>query len=143
MASSSLALLVGCGVASGQKAVQLAPLTLIPQMLFSGLFLPVAKIPLSLRWVRYLCPLKYAIDLMTIVEFSYVRDAIDQCTASGASKLQCQQEYPGDYLRQTLVENQSIEWDQWGFYLGTLVALLVGFRVIATILLWRKGKFVF
>lgn len=35
---------------------------------------PVAKIPLSLRWARYLCPLKYAINLMTIVEFQYVKD---------------------------------------------------------------------
>eukprot|EP00975_Prorocentrum_lima_P054402 11410536-Prorocentrum_lima.AAC.1 len=32
-----------CGVASGQKAIQLAPLAMLPQMLFSGLFLPVGN----------------------------------------------------------------------------------------------------
>lgn len=33
-----------------RQAIQLAPLALIPQMLFSGLFLPVSKIPESLQW---------------------------------------------------------------------------------------------
>ncbi|CAE8676936.1 unnamed protein product, partial [Polarella glacialis] len=142
MASSSLALLVGCGVTSGQKALQLAPLTLVPQMLFSGLFLPVAKIPASLRWVQVLCPLKYAIDLMTIVEFSYIKDSIDSCERT-ASDVECRQSLPGDYLRQALIHNQSIEWDQWAVYLSLLGALLVGFRVVATTFLWRKGKYVF
>lgn len=142
MASSSLALLVGCGVSSAQKAIQLAPLTLIPQMLFSGLFLPVSKIPISFRWVRWLCPLKYAIDLMTIIEFHSVKDNIDKCEQSHPPAF-CQTQHPGDYLQQTLVESQTVEWDQWSFYLMMLAALLVGFRVLATILLWRKGRYVF
>eukprot|EP00439_Symbiodinium_sp_Y106_P004971 s1653_g1.t1 len=139
VASSSLALLVGCGVSTAQKAIQLAPLTLIPQMLFSGLFVPVAKIPLSLRWVRYLCPLKYAINLMTIVEFSYVKESIDNCEQE-YSQAQCMAQQPGDYLRQQLVQTQSVEWDEWSFYLGALVGLYVLFRLIASILLWRKGR---
>ncbi|CAE7034882.1 st [Symbiodinium natans] len=94
IASSSLALLVGCGVSSAQKAIQLAPLTLIPQMLFSGLFVPVAKIPLSLRWARYLCPLKYAINLMTIIEFQYVKDSIDDCEQE-FPQAQCMQQSLG------------------------------------------------
>merc|ERR1719498_1255172 len=81
IASSSLALVIGCGIASAQKAIQLAPLALIPQMLFSGLFLPVQKIPASLRWVKYICPLKYAISLLADVEFQFVRDAIHNCEA--------------------------------------------------------------
>lgn len=142
IASSSLALLVGCGVASGQKALQLAPLTLIPQMLFSGLFLPVAKIPSTLRWVRYLCPLKYAINLMTLVEFSYVKDSIDSCQTLHTVE-ECQSMHPGDYIRHKLVENQSIYWDRGTEYLAALLGLLVGFRIISTFLLWHKGKYVF
>ncbi|CAJ1422261.1 unnamed protein product [Effrenium voratum] len=142
IASSSLALLVGCGVASSQKAIQLAPLTLIPQMLFSGLFLPVAKIPASLRWVRFLCPLKYAIDLMTVVEFLYVRESMDDCEQS-LSRPQCQALHPGDYLRDALVKNQSVEWDRWAEYLGALLGLLAAFRILALLLLWRKGKYVY
>eukprot|EP00913_Durusdinium_trenchii_P022782 g21387.t2 len=142
IASSSLALLVGCGVASAQKAIQLAPLTLIPQMLFSGLFVPVAKIPLSLRWARYLCPLKYAINLMTIVEFQYVKDITQDCEKR-SSEIECMQEHPGDYLRLQLVNTQSVLWDDWTQYLGALVGLFLLFRLIAMILLWRKGKYVF
>lgn len=142
ISSSSLALLVGCGVASAQKAIQLAPLTLIPQMLFSGLFVPVAKIPESLRWARYLCPLKYAINLMTLVEFQYVKDATDACEKS-FSTAECVQKHPGDYLRLQLVSTQSVVWDDWTEYLVALVGLFVLFRCIATTLLWRKGRYVF
>lgn len=142
LASSSLALLVSCGVASGQKAIQLAPLTLIPQMLFSGLFLPVEKIPGSLRWVRYLCPLKYAINLMTVVEFKSVKDSMDDCEDT-ASRAVCQRLLPGEYLQSELISNQSVKWEDWMFYLGMLASLLVGFRILATFLLWRKGKYVF
>merc|ERR1712187_510734 len=79
LSSSSLALIVGCGVGSVQKAIQLAPLVLIPQMLFSGLFIPVEKIPQSLRWVKFLCPLKYAINLLELEECRYVQPALDEC----------------------------------------------------------------
>jgi len=142
IASSSLALLVGCGVASAQKAIQLAPLTLIPQMLFSGLFVPVAKIPLSLRWARYLCPLKYAINLMTLVEFRYVKQAMDDCEKHSSAQT-CMVENPGDFLRLQLVKTQSVVWEDWLEYLLALVGLFALFRVIATILLWHKGKYVF
>lgn len=142
VASSSLALLVGCGVASSQKAIQLAPLTLIPQMLFSGLFLPVGKIPESLRWVRFLCPLKYAINLMAMAEFSDVKRRLDDCEAEHPAPV-CKQTHAGDYLQYGLLDGQSIVWDDWAFYVSALLGLLLGFRVLATILLWRKGKYVF
>jgi len=142
LASSSLGLVVGCAVSSAQKAIQLAPLALIPQMLFSGLFLPIKKIPSSLRWVQHLCPLKYAIDLAALTEFSYVHDRIDECE-SGKQPSACLTEHPGDYLRQDLLQNQGVEWDDWSTDLIVLVALFVGFRVIATFLLWRKGRYVF
>merc|ERR1711870_154218 len=147
LASSSLALVISCGVASAQKAIQLAPLALIPQMLFSGLFLPVGKIPGSLQWVKYLCPLKYAINLATLTEFHYVHQHIRDCEGAGtpplAKKHQCQMENPGYYLRQGLVNNQGVEWNDWSADPGILVALMVGFRILSTILLWRKGKYVF
>lgn len=137
IASSSLALVIGCGVASAQKAIQLAPLTLIPQMLFSGLFLPVEKIPSSLRWVKYICPLRYAINLLTHVEFQYLKDRIDACEGDP------RQEVPGDLLRQNLMEKQGVEWSDWDFDVALLVALYVGFRLVASVLLWRKGKYVY
>jgi len=137
VASSSLALVIGCGVASGQKALQLAPLALIPQMLFSGLFLPVEKIPLSLRWVEYLCPLRYAINLLTQLEFSYIRERLGACAGDP------RREAPGDLLRQTLMEKQGVRWGDRDFDVVMMVALFVGFRLLASVLLWRKGKYVY
>jgi len=140
--SSSLALLIGCGVASGQKALQLAPLALIPQMLFSGLFLPVQKIPASLQWVKYLCPLKYAINLSTMTEFHYVKASIDTCEAIMPAA-ECKASLQGDYLREGLIKNQGVEWSDWGVDIAILTGLFVGFRLIACVLLWRKGNYVF
>jgi len=137
LASSSLGLVVGCAVSSAQKAIQLGPLALIPQMLFSGLFLPIQKIPSSLRWVQHLCPLKYAIDLSALTEFSYVHERIIRCESD---KNACN---PGDPLRQELLRNQGVQWDDWSADLIVLVALFIGFRVIATFFLWRKGSYVF
>jgi len=142
IASSSLSLVIGCGVASAQKAMQLAPLALIPQMLFSGLFLPVAKIPSSLRWVQYLCPLKYAINLSTLSEFDYVQEAIEVCEAARPQQ-DCRMQVPGMYMREAAIINQGVHWGDWPRDLGILMALLVGFRIIASVLLWRKGKYVY
>jgi ABC-type multidrug transport system ATPase subunit len=146
IASSSLSLIVGCGVADAQKATQLAPLALIPQFLFSGLLLPVGNIPVSLRWMGYLCPLKYAVNLMELEEFRYVRKAIDACVAlHGVSTCENPNEspVPGDLLQIHLLRAQEVNWSEEGFYLAMLIVLFFAFRASAMILLWRKGRFVF
>jgi len=120
--SSGLALLVGCGVSSVEKAMQLGPLTLLPQMLFSGLFVPVNNIPQSLRWVQYVCPLKYAVNVLGVIEFWKYRHVPEVIKS---------------------LEKQSIYFDEWERNLVLLVALYFVFRVIACLLLWRKGKYVF
>jgi hypothetical protein len=138
IASSSLALIVGCGVASAEKAIQFGPLVLLPQMLFSGLFVPVGKVPASLRWVRYLCPLKYSIDLLEITEFRYVKHALDEC-GNPPNPVEC----PGAVLQDGLLQTQSVYWKDEAFCLGMVLALFVAFRCIAAYVLWRKGKYVF
>eukprot|EP00746_Dinoflagellata_sp_MGD_P132095 gnl/MRDRNA2_/MRDRNA2_65812_c0_seq1.p1 gnl/MRDRNA2_/MRDRNA2_65812_c0~~gnl/MRDRNA2_/MRDRNA2_65812_c0_seq1.p1 ORF type:complete len:656 (+),score=109.62 gnl/MRDRNA2_/MRDRNA2_65812_c0_seq1:101-2068(+) len=144
IASSSLALIVSCAVTQPQSAIQFGPLVLIPQMLFAGLFLPVGSIPSSLQWMQYLCPLKYAINLFGQIEFHHVKAAINKCDAlSGIAQVQCKLENGNAYLQNTLLENQNIYWTDWSKDLGLLLGLLVGFRVLATFLLWRKGSFVF
>jgi len=136
ISSSGLALLVGCGVASVEKAMQLAPLVLIPQLLFSGLFVPVGSIPASLRWVQYVVPLKYAVNLFGAIEFWYVNQHIED---TGCTMQTC----PGYILRYQGLENQSIKFDDWQRNLGLLIGLYFIFRVLACTLLWRKGKYVF
>jgi ABC-type multidrug transport system permease subunit len=135
VASSGLSLIVSAGVASVEKAIQLAPMALLPQMLFSGLFIPVDEIPDSLKWVQYLCPLKYAINLMAQAEFYYVKKDLD----TGCTESQC----PGAYARKDGLEAQSIYWDDWAQDFGALLALTFAFRVLACFVLWRKGTYVF
>jgi len=134
--SSGLSLLVGCGVASVEKGMQFGPLVLLPQMLFSGLFVPINAIPTSLRWVQYICPLKYAINLMGIVEFWFVKEKL----ASGCGD---QNTCPGFVQRKEALANQGIEFDAWGQNLIILVILYFVFRVLSCTLLWRKGRYVF
>jgi ABC-type multidrug transport system ATPase subunit len=153
--SASIALIVGCAVASPQKAIQLAPLALLPQMLFSGLFLPVDKIPVSLRWVKTLCPLKYAINLLGMEEFRYAHNRVQECikvygadrcdfkTAATNKDLLVLSEYGGDLERMALLKEQSIDYDDYAFDLAMMIGLFVGFRILSTILLWRKGKYVY
>jgi ABC-2 type transport system permease protein len=45
------------------QAIQLAIMTLLPQILLSGLIFPVSSMAAGVRWIAYLLPLKYFIDI--------------------------------------------------------------------------------
>merc|ERR1719284_1767977 len=70
MGISSVALMLGCSVATAKSAQELAPLVLVPQILFTGIFVSINLIPRCLRWIQYGCALKYALNLVVIVEFA-------------------------------------------------------------------------
>ncbi len=44
----------------------------MPQFLFGGLWIRIESIPVVLRWIQYIVPLKYAINIMYIGEFENV-----------------------------------------------------------------------
>merc|ERR1712216_901246 len=119
LTASSTALFVGCSVANAQSAQELAPLVLVPQILFTGIFIPIGLVPVWLRWLQYLAALKYAINLACIVEFSSLPG--------------------GDQLLAT----QDIDKDKVWLYAVILVCILAGFRLLAMINLRRKASFVF
>merc|ERR1712178_306493 len=74
LTASSTALFIGCSVANAQSAQELAPLIFVPQILFTGIFVPISLVPQGLRWLQYVCALKYAINLACIVEFKDLPD---------------------------------------------------------------------
>src|ERR1051326_9221951 len=41
------------------QAIQLAVMTLLPQVLLSGLIFPLRSMPLGVRWIGYVLPLTY------------------------------------------------------------------------------------
>lgn len=45
------------------EAIQLALLTLLPQVLLSGMIFPLAAMPPGVRWVAYLLPLTYFVEI--------------------------------------------------------------------------------
>ena len=45
------------------QAIQLAFMTLLPQVLLSGMVFPLAAIPIGVRWISYLLPLTYFTEI--------------------------------------------------------------------------------
>jgi ABC-2 type transport system permease protein len=46
------------------EAIQLAIMVMIPQILLSGLIFPLQSMPLGVRWIAYLLPLTYFVQIM-------------------------------------------------------------------------------
>ncbi len=125
IASSSLGVLMGSVVADVKTAAEGAPLLFVPQILFAGFFINIKLIPIFLRWAQYLCSLKYAMNLLLLLEFRPSSSACD------------------DGAHQNCVEvlqRNQIYSDKWWVYVIILFALFVGFRVIAAIALAKKAK---
>jgi len=119
MTAASTALMVGCSVPNAQSAQELAPLIFVPQILFTGIFVSINLIPPALRWMQYLCALKYAVDLASIIELKDLPQG------------------------RALLQIENIEVDSAGLYVAVLIGIFVGFRLLAMINLGRRAQFVF
>jgi len=83
-ASASYAVVLGSVVSDPKQGQELAPLILVPQLLFTGLFVPISTIPKWLRWIQYICVLKYGVNLGTLVEFG------DCSSFRNSTRLECE-----------------------------------------------------
>lgn len=119
LTASSTALFIGCSVTNAQSAQELAPLLFVPQIIFSGVFIPTNLVPVGLRWLQYICALKYAINLGCIVEYDGI---------------------PGG---QILFKQMSIEPDKAWLYTAILVGIFVVFRTLAMSALRKRARFVY
>lgn len=122
MASTALAVCLGCSVEDPKLASEMLPLLFVPQMLFAGFFVPPSLIPSWLSWARYLCTLTYAVRILMVAEF-------EDCSTNPVALENCN----------TLL--QSVEADPndvWWYWL-VLVALFVFFRLLALFMLQRKA----
>jgi len=116
MAAASMALLVGCLVKDAKQAMELAPALFVPQILFAGFFIKMELVPIFMRWLQYLCSLKWGMNILLLNEFKDVQ--------GGAQMLQA----------------NDIEEDRLWLYYTVLGAIFVVCRVLATIALSRKAK---
>ena len=84
-----------------------------------GFFIKIELIPAALRWIQYLCALKFAVNLTMIAEFG---DNIE------------------DPEVERLFEGNQVYLDQKYVYYAVLVGLFVFFRVLALVFLRGKAS---
>jgi len=119
LAGASTALLIGCNIGNAKTVQEVATLMFVPQILFSGIFISINLIPSWLRWLQYVCALKYAINLGMLAEFENL---------------------PGG---EAILASQDIHKDKALFYVAVLIGIFCVFRLLAMIGLRQKAKFVF
>jgi len=119
LTAASTALFIGCNVAQAQRAQEFAPLIFVPQIIFSGIFITIDLIPPWLRWMQYLCALKYAINLGCIVEFAHSPEG------------------------PLFLEEMDIHPDSSWLYIVILVCIFAGFRFLAMVGLRKSATYVY
>lgn len=119
LASTSIGIFIGCMNESPDSALQLMPMLLVPQLLFSGFFIQVNLIPAFLRWAQYLCSLTYASRLATLFEFS-----------------DCDTQSCHDLLLNNNVNQMTV--GQYWILLGVIAC---SFRIASLLLLRRRASF--
>jgi ABC-type multidrug transport system permease subunit len=60
--------LLGSSISNGGLALLLGSLSGLYQMTFAGFFVHLNSIPQVLRWLQWICPLKYALEALSINE---------------------------------------------------------------------------
>ena len=60
--------LVGTAISDGGLAILLSALATLYQMTFAGFFVHLNSIPQVLRWLQWMCPLKYALEALAVNE---------------------------------------------------------------------------
>lgn len=127
LASSSVAVLLGCSLADVKQVTEMAPLMFVPQMLFVGFFVRTSQIPIFLRWAQYLCSLKYAMNLIMVTEFSLSNES---CQTSDEARDNCH----------GLLQANDVDVDSYWVYILIIIALIVSFRLVAGAVLVQKAK---
>ena len=54
LASSSIAVVMGCALTNVKDVTEMSPILFVPQILFAGFFIRISQIPVFLRWAQYL-----------------------------------------------------------------------------------------
>lgn len=114
--ASSTALLLGCIATNVNTAMQAAPVIFVPQLLFAGFFIKIELIPAALRWLQYLCALKFAVNLTMIAEFG------------------------DDPNADMLFKQNEVDKDLWWVYYLVLAGLFCFFRFLALLFLRAKAS---
>jgi ABC-type multidrug transport system permease subunit len=119
LTAASIAVALTSRVAQLKTALELSPLVFVPQIFFSGVFVRIEQIPVVLRWIQYIIPLKYGVNIVYLAE-------INQGQYSSWAPI---------ILAQNDVETNGLWW-----YIVVLLALFLLFRLIGLLSLIQKAK---
>eukprot|EP01064_Diplonema_japonicum_P029718 TRINITY_DN4874_c0_g1_i1.p1 TRINITY_DN4874_c0_g1~~TRINITY_DN4874_c0_g1_i1.p1 ORF type:complete len:686 (+),score=102.72 TRINITY_DN4874_c0_g1_i1:51-2108(+) len=133
LVAASTALLIGAISSNPQVAIQLSPLLFVPQILFSGFFIPTSQIPSFMSWAQYLCSLKYGMNLLTIAEFKNPPGSLNETQMEVANELI-------RYSDQSLFLRNDIHTDREWQYVGIMLGVFCLFRGVACLVLAWKGR---
>jgi ABC-type multidrug transport system permease subunit len=144
MASTALAVLLGCSVEDPKMAQEMLPILFVPQMLFAGFFVAPGLIPIYLRWAQYACALTYAVRIMLVAEFDECSQlspdclaAVEEVTARFAAGMpECKDD---SLLCYTVLDNVKADEDETLWNWAVLIALFVVFRLGALYVLRKKA----
>jgi ABC-type multidrug transport system permease subunit len=125
MAACSVAVFMAVVAPDIKTVNELSFLLFVPQLLFAGFFIRTSQIPIFLRWAQYLTSLKYALNLMLLIEFD---DSNKNCLGAAA-----------DNCKKVLSQN-NIEPRLWWTYMLLLITLFVAFRAVAAVILVKKAR---
>lgn len=64
IAATLLNLLLATVIKAGGVAVLFSAILCLFQMAFAGFFLNLQRVPAVLRWLQWICPLKYALEAL-------------------------------------------------------------------------------
>ena len=131
LAAGSVALVLGSLVDDVPKAIELAPGTLVPQILFSGWIIPVDDIPSYLQWIQKICGLLWALKLLVIVEFEWAPDV-----KTKMDELRLNQGYWDHASPFKLVGSDPAEWY---IYAWVLLSIFAAARIFCVFTLYYKG----
>eukprot|EP00930_Biecheleria_cincta_P046880 TRINITY_DN32408_c0_g1_i1.p1 TRINITY_DN32408_c0_g1~~TRINITY_DN32408_c0_g1_i1.p1 ORF type:complete len:717 (+),score=113.06 TRINITY_DN32408_c0_g1_i1:63-2213(+) len=143
-ASSSIVFCLSAWAATPEQAYALSPIAQIPQFAFAGILLPNEMIPYSLRWIKWICPLYYGMNMMALSEWKDTYREFDECSAKANGTMAVMmQSCPGTVTEVQALKSQGVEENHflWPSLVMCLVMILC-FRLLGVAILWRKSRFV-
>jgi len=142
LASGSLGLMLGCLLPNAEVAVTLAPVIIIPFMIFGGFFINISNIPVWLRWIQYLSLFKWSFQAFATNEFHDTvytcgpGDLVTGVAPDGTEYSLC----PLTNGNQVLSEMGYSYPDDYWIGVGVTLGLFVAFRTIAFLALVYQTK---
>jgi ABC-type multidrug transport system permease subunit len=126
-ASTALGVLIGSAVKDPSVAIEFLPAVFMPQILFSGFFVPPELMPDWLAWIRFICPLTYGVRIVVAAEFD---NSCPDVVKNNVTINYCDE----------ILNNVGTDVDDYWWYFLVLACLFIVFRLLALFVLKRKAS---